>query len=69
MGIAIPLAQAEPGYDVVIFKRGLNPAQGHVGFYAGRDETKISVLGGNQGNEVSIASFSQADVLGVRRLG
>jgi uncharacterized protein (TIGR02594 family) len=55
--------------DVVIFKRGNNVAQGHVALFIkvnGMDE--VYVLGGNQGNQVSIASYPLADVIGVRRL-
>lgn len=59
---------ASVGYDVVVLKRGSNAALGHVGFYAGHDGERIHVLGGNQGNTVSIAPFSELDVVGIRRL-
>jgi len=78
VGIPINLIDAEPGFDVVIFKRGKAPqpgpeviaAPGHVGFYAGRDlgTGNILILGGNQGDSVSIQQFPALDVLGVRRL-
>lgn len=67
IGVAIDLDQATPGYDVVILSRGAPPA-GHVGLFAGRDGATVRVLGGNQGNTVSIASFPVERVLGVRRL-
>lgn len=61
--------------DIVIFKRGLNPAPpsvikapGHVGFYAGHDKNTVYSLGGNQGDSISIAPFPIAQVLGVRRV-
>jgi uncharacterized protein (TIGR02594 family) len=54
--------------DVVVFWRGTRDGwQGHVGFYAGREGDDILVLGGNQGNAVSIASYSKSRLLGVRR--
>lgn len=76
IGYEIGLERAVVGYDVVILKRGVEPqpgaevlnAPGHVGFFAGRSGDLIQVLGGNQGNQVSVASFPVAQVLGVRRL-
>lgn len=67
---------AEAGFDVVVLKRGgghqpgpeVLEATGHVGFFAGYDGNKVLVLGGNQGNAVSVASFNALDVLGIRRL-
>ncbi len=68
VGTPVPMMQATVGRDVVVLKRGAPPS-GHVGFYGGKDEEKIYVLGGNQGNAVSLATFPLLDVLGVRRLG
>lgn len=49
---------------VVVFERG---AGGHVGFVVGRDlANNLLVLGGNQGNRVSIAAFPRFRVLGYR---
>lgn len=55
--------------DIVVFSRGdPNGWQGHVGFYAGRDKSgNILVLGGNQGNKVSIAAYPASRVLGFRK--
>lgn len=76
VGLPIPLSQAEPGFDVVILKRGggnqpgpeVLEAQGHVGFFAGVEPGVVLVLGGNQGNAVSIARFPIDQILGIRRL-
>jgi hypothetical protein len=76
VGDPVILASAQPGSDVVILSRGAGKqpgpevvnAPGHVGFYAGRDGDNVLLLGGNQGNQVSIASFPASRVLGVRRL-
>jgi uncharacterized protein (TIGR02594 family) len=77
VGRAIPLEAARPGWDVVILQRGTGrqpgpevlDAPGHVGFFAGQDHSaSLRVLGGNQGNAVTIDAFPVARVLGVRRL-
>lgn len=51
---------------IVVFSRGASSSQGHVGFYAGEKDGQILVLGGNQGNKVSIAPRSKATLLGYR---
>lgn len=54
--------------DIVVLKRGKNPAEGHVGFFQGFDERgNVRVLGGNQGDRVSTQTFDRKDVLGIRR--
>jgi uncharacterized protein (TIGR02594 family) len=80
VGTPVMLKDAAPGYDVVILKRGdgnqpgpevISGAPGHVGFFAGFEDvgrTRIRVLGGNQSNAVTVASFPVAQLLGVRRL-
>lgn len=76
IGQSIPLELATPGFDVAIFKRGSGPqpgpeeinAPGHVGWFAGLDGARILVLGGNQGNSVSVAGYPAHDLLGIRRL-
>lgn len=49
---------------VVIFERGA--ASGHVGFVVGRVNDYLAVLGGNQGDKVSIAPFDAGRVIGYR---
>jgi len=52
---------------VVVLSRGPNPAQGHVGFYAGsHGPDHVKILGGNQGDAVSISAFPRRKVLGYR---
>lgn len=57
--------------DIVVFSRGSDPAKGHVGLYAGEvtknGERFIKVLGGNQGDSVSIAEYPASTLLGVRK--
>ncbi len=75
VGRPIDRQLAIPGSDIVVLKRGANSpgaqvlnAEGHVGFFVSQTPTTITVLGGNQGDEVSIETFPIDRVLGVRRL-
>ena len=55
----------EPGLgDVLVFVRGQG---GHVGVYVGEDSDCFHVLGGNQGNAVSIVSIARDRLLAARR--
>lgn len=54
--------------DVVVLSRGNNPSQGHVGFFNGFDDNgNVKVLGGNQSNQFSEATFNRNNVLSFRR--
>jgi uncharacterized protein (TIGR02594 family) len=68
IGSEIPLSEAKPGFTIVVLKRGTNPSQGHVAFYASQDENEVILLGGNQGNSVSLSRFKKSDVIAVRKL-
>jgi uncharacterized protein (TIGR02594 family) len=50
---------------VAVFKRGTG-WQGHVAFYLSHGEKGINVLGGNQGDAVSVMRMKPADLLGYR---
>lgn len=50
---------------IVIFKRD-EPPSGHVAFYVSENENNIKVLGGNQGNRVSINDYKKDRLLGFR---
>jgi len=76
IGEPVKLEDAELG-DIVILKRGKEPqpdasvinALGHVGFFGGLvGDSRISLLGGNQGNQVSILPFPITSILGIRRV-
>jgi uncharacterized protein (TIGR02594 family) len=56
--------ERQPG-SVVVVERG-SPPQGHVGFFVGMDDSRIRLLGGNQGDQVGIASYDAARVVAVR---
>lgn len=51
---------------IVVLSRPPDPAQGHVGFFVGETAQSVLLLGGNQGNGVSIAAFAKSRVLGYR---
>lgn len=55
--------------DLAVFSRGdPNGVFGHVGFFDGYNEDgTIRVLGGNQGDSVSVSSYSPSNLLGFRR--
>ena len=50
--------------DILVFSRG---SGGHVGFYVAEDSTAYHVLGGNQGNKVSIARVAKDRLIAARR--
>jgi uncharacterized protein (TIGR02594 family) len=49
--------------DILVFSR---KGGGHVGFYAGENDTHYYVLGGNQSDAVNIAKISKARCIAVR---
>ena len=56
--------------DIIVFKRGNSSWQGHVGFVCGvdsNDDTRITVLGGNQSDKVCKARYDTDHCLGIRR--
>ncbi len=53
--------------DILVFKRGNSTWQGHVGFFVGDEGNQIAVLGGNQGNAVSIARYRKDKLIAIRR--
>lgn len=69
IGTPVELKYALPG-DLVVFKRGNSNWQGHIALlweeYDG--EPYVKVLGGNQGDSVSIAKYAVASILGIRRV-
>jgi uncharacterized protein (TIGR02594 family) len=60
----------QPG-DIVIFPRGNQGWQGHVGFYISTIELNgieyYAILGGNQNDKVSIDRYRSSAALGIRR--
>lgn len=61
-----PLSQPRVGSAVVLWRGTPSSWQGHVGFYLSEDETMYSLLGGNQGGQVSIRRYPKHRLLGLR---
>lgn len=54
--------------DLLVFWRGSPKGyQGHVGMYVGEDGDAFYVIGGNQGDAVSIKRIAKSRLLGIRR--
>ena len=69
-GKKISKENIQPG-DIVVFPRGNQGWQGHVGFYLKTEiingQKYYLILGGNQNNKVSIVPYPASRALGVRR--
>ena len=69
-GSPIPSNRIRRG-DIVIFPRGAESWQGHVGFYWGTVQRNgkeyWQILGGNQSNRVGIELYPASSALGIRR--
>lgn len=67
-GTPVGIEQAERG-DVVILWRGDRDGwQGHVAFFHSLTGDRVTLLGGNQSNQVNLAAYPLDRVLGVRRM-
>ena len=51
---------------VAVLSRGSDPSLGHVGFLLAMNASRIVLLGGNQGDAVSVQSFDRSRLLGLR---
>ena len=69
-GVKVSPDDIQPG-DIVVFPRGTQGWQGHVGFYVRSimvdDLEYYLILGGNQSNKVSIVRYAKHIALGIRR--
>lgn len=60
------LTEPKVGAVAVFWRETKASGLGHVGFYVEQSATQVSVLGGNQGNRISIDKYPQARLLGYR---
>lgn len=60
------LSKPVPGCVVVFWRSSPRSWKGHVGFYVGTAGSSVKVLGGNQGNAVTISNYPKSRVLGYR---
>jgi len=51
---------------IVVLKRGMNPAKGHVGFFLDESRGFIRILGANQGDRVGVNAYSSLRLLSYR---
>ena len=70
LSVGFEVSNPEPGDIVVFWRDSIHSHKGHVGIYMGfsKDQTRVYVLGGNQGDAVSISAYPAARVLSFRRL-
>ena len=76
VGTPITIEEAEPGFDIVVLKRGPEPqpgpedqnAPGHVMFYTGYTGDLIEGFGGNQSDAINFAKFKSINVLSIQRI-
>lgn len=76
VGTNVPWQMAQMGFHVVVLQRGSGPqpgadvlaAPGHVGFFVAFEGDDVVVLGGNQGNSVSLSKFPKSRILGIREI-
>lgn len=61
VGLEVP----RPGC-VAVLRRGADPAAGHCAFFVRRTAGRLLLLGGNQGDRVSISAFPASSLLGYR---
>jgi len=54
--------------DIAVFRRGNSSWEGHVAVFLGRDKGRVWVIGGNQSNAVTVASYPESSLLGYRRV-
>lgn len=63
-----PVTGAPQRGDIAVFWRVKKDSwQGHVGFFVGMSGDKLLILGGNQGDAVSIRAMDKNQLLGIRR--
>ena len=65
LGWGEPLARGSLG-AVAVFSRNSDATSGHVAFYLDEDDARIYVLGGNQGDAVSVTAMARDRLLGIR---
>jgi len=59
------LEEARTG-AVAVLSRGSDPSLGHVGFLVGMTSSDVVLLGGNQGDAVTVQAFARSRLVGLR---
>lgn len=63
-GTSLPTDQLHYGSVVVLWRESPASWKGHVAFYAGTEGGDLVLLGGNQGNAVSLKNYPRSRLLG-----
>jgi uncharacterized protein (TIGR02594 family) len=66
--MSIHVLKPKLGDIVILWRESPKSWKGHVGLYISEDKDTIYVLGGNQGNQISILPYSKKRVLGYRQV-
>lgn len=66
-GDKVNLADVRPGDIAVFWRNDPNGWQGHVAFVVSLEGGSVNVLGGNQGNEVSVRPYPLSRIVAFRR--
>jgi len=66
-GKEVSRSEARKGDVVVLWRGSPRSWKGHVGIFEGWSGNKVMLLGGNQGNKVTIAAYPSVRVLSIRR--
>lgn len=66
-GLPVIPVSAQLGDVVVLWRNQPNGPFGHVGFFVDQDSKTMSLLGGNQADAVSVATYPKKRLLAVRR--
>ena len=66
MKFGIEAKEPSPGAVAVFYRGDPKGPFGHVGFYVSEDKNYYHILGGNQGNRVSVSRLSKKRLLGFR---
>jgi uncharacterized protein (TIGR02594 family) len=68
--LQMPIKVLKPtlGDIVVLWRENPTSWKGHVGLFISMDDLRVYILGGNQGNMISIAAYPKDRILGIRKL-
>lgn len=68
--LKMPIVVLKPslGDVVVLWRESKLGWKGHVGLFINWDKDFVWLLGGNQGNSISIAKFTRERILGIRQM-
>ena len=65
-GNPVDLKDAREG-DIAVFSRGNSSWQGHVAFFVRENASTLTVLGGNQSDQVKLSTYPKSSLLSIRR--